>query len=310
MPGFVNVHHHLDQTLTRSLPAAQNNNLFPWLRAHYKVWARRTPEATRGSTLVGLAELAASGCTTVFDHSYVFPNGCRVDDQIAAAQEIGVRFHACRGSMSLGESRGGLPPDECVEDEKAILKDCVRVVESYHDRTRGAMTRVVLGPCSPFSVSTDLLKESAKLARAYKVSLHTHLCETWDEERYTLEKYRLRPVAWMETLGWLGNDVWFAHAVHVDDEEIQQFARSGVGNGALPLLQHAARLGDRARQEVHGGRRESRPGRGRVRQQRRLEYSAGSAASVTTGAASSWIASTRGRATVSLAVAIRPTAGT
>ncbi len=227
LPGFVNVHHHLDQTLTRSLPAAQNNNLFPWLRAHYKVWARRTPEATRGSTLVGLAELAASGCTTVFDHSYVFPNGCRVDDQIAAAQEIGVRFHACRGSMSLGESRGGLPPDECVEDEKAILKDCVRVVESYHDRTRGAMTRVVLGPCSPFSVSTDLLKESAQLARAYKVSLHTHLCETWDEERYTLEKYRQRPVAWMETLGWLGNDVWFAHAVHVDDEEIQQFAAAG-----------------------------------------------------------------------------------
>ena len=133
LPGFVNVHHHLDQTLTRNLPAAQNNNLFPWLPAHYRVWARRTPAATRGSTLVGLAELAASGCTTVFDHSYVFPNGCRVDDQIAAAREIGVRFHACRGSMSLGESRGGLPPDDCVEDEKAILKDCVRVIESYHD---------------------------------------------------------------------------------------------------------------------------------------------------------------------------------
>jgi 8-oxoguanine deaminase len=234
LPGFVNVHHHLDQTLTRNLPAAQDNNLFPWLRAHYRVWARRTPGATRGSTLVGLAELAASGCTTVFDHSYVFPNGCRVDDQIAAAQEIGVRFHACRGSMSLGESRGGLPPDECVEDEKAILKDCVRVVESYHDRAHGAMTRIVLGPCSPFSVSTDLLKESAKLARAYKVSLHTHLCETWDEERYTLEKYRLRPVAWMDTLGWLGDDVWFAHAIHVDNEEIQQLARSGVGIAHCP----------------------------------------------------------------------------
>jgi 8-oxoguanine deaminase len=234
LPGFVNVHHHLDQTLTRNLPAAQNNNLFPWLRAHYRIWARRTPAATRGSTLVGLAELAASGCTTVFDHSYVFPNGCRVDDQIAAAQEIGVRFHACRGSMSLGESRGGLPPDDCVEDEKAILKDCVRVIESYHDAGRGAMTRVVLGPCSPFSVSTDLLKESAKLARAYKVSLHTHLCETWDEERYTLEKYRLRPVAWMETLDWLGDDVWFAHAVHVDDDEIRQFARNGVGAAHCP----------------------------------------------------------------------------
>jgi 8-oxoguanine deaminase len=234
LPGFVNVHHHLDQTLTRNLPAAQNNNLFPWLRAHYRIWARRTPEATRGSTLVGLAELAASGCTTVFDHSYVFPNGCRVDDQIAAAREIGVRFHACRGSMSLGESRGGLPPDDCVEDETAILKDCVRVIESFHDARRGAMTRVVLGPCSPFSVSTDLLTESAKLARAYKVSLHTHLCETWDEERYTLEKYRLRPVAWMETLGWLGDDVWFAHGVHVDDDEIRQFARSGVGAAHCP----------------------------------------------------------------------------
>ena len=137
LPGFVNVHHHLDQTLTRNLPAAQNNNLFPWLRAHYRVWARRTPAATRGATLVGLAELAASGCTTVFDHSYVFPNGCRVDDQIAAAREIGVRFHACRGSMSLGESRGGLPPDDCVEDETAILKDCVRVIESYQDACHG-----------------------------------------------------------------------------------------------------------------------------------------------------------------------------
>jgi 8-oxoguanine deaminase len=234
LPGFVNTHHHLDQTLTRNLPAAQDNNLFPWLRAHYRVWARRTPEATRGSTLVGLAELAASGCTTVFDHSYVFPNGCRVDDQIAAAQEIGVRFHACRGSMSLGESKGGLPPDDCVEDEWSILKDCVRVIESYHDQGRGAMTRVVLGPCSPFSVSTALLKESAKIARAYHVMLHTHLCETWDEERYTLEKYRLRPVAWMETLGWLGNDVWFAHAIHVDDDEIHQFARSGVGMAHCP----------------------------------------------------------------------------
>ena len=234
LPGFVNTHHHLDQTLTRNLPAAQNNNLFPWLKVHYRLWARRTPEATRWSTLVGLAELAASGCTTVFDHSYVFPKGCRVDDQIAAAQELGMRFHACRGSMSLGESRGGLPPDDCVEDEEAILKDCVRAIEAFHDDRRGAMTRVVLGPCSPFSVSTDLLKESAKLARAYKVSLHTHLCETWDEERYTLERYRLRPVAWMETLGWLGDDVWFAHAVHVDDDEIRQFARNGVGAAHCP----------------------------------------------------------------------------
>src|SRR5580700_5487101 len=202
LPGFVNVHHHLDQTLTRNLPAAQNNNLFPWLRAHYRIWARRTPTATRRSTLVGLAELAASGCTTVFDHSYVFPNGCRVDDQIAAAEEIGVRFHACRGSMSLGESRGGLPPDDCVEDENFILKDSQRVIERYHDPRPGSMTQVVLAPCSPFSVTADLLKESARMARHYKVRLHTHLCETLDEERYTLERFHLRPVDWMDTLGW------------------------------------------------------------------------------------------------------------
>ena len=234
LPGFVNTHHHLDQTLTRNLPAAQNSELFPWLRVHYPIWARRTSQATRSSTLIGLGELAASGCTTVFDHSYVFPNDCRVDNQIAAAAEIGVRFHACRGSMSLGESRGGLPPDACVENEEAILKDCIRVIESFHDPKRGGMTRVVLGPCSPFSVSTDLLIESAKLARAYRVSLHTHLCETRDEERYTLEKYGLRPVAWMDSLGWLGDDVWFAHAIHVDDDEIRRFAAGGVGMAHCP----------------------------------------------------------------------------
>ncbi len=234
LPGMVNTHHHLDQTLTRNLPQAQNINLFPWLRAHYEIWAKRTPEATRGSTLIGLAELALSGCTTVFDHSYVFQNGCRVDDQIAAAAEIGVRFHACRGSMSLGESRGGLPPDNCVEDEGAILEDCVRVIGQYHDSDRGAMTRIVLGPCSPFSVSADLLRESAVLARQYGVTMHTHLCETFDEERYTLESHKLRPVAWMETVGWLGADVWYAHAIHVNDDEIRQFASTGTGVAHCP----------------------------------------------------------------------------
>ena len=221
-------HHHLDQTLTRNLPAAQNNNLFPWLKVHYRLWARRTPEASRSSTLVGLAELAASGCTTVFDHSYVFPNGCRVDDQIAAAQEIGVRFHACRGSMSLGESRGGLPPDDCVEDEEAILKDCRRVIEAYHDESPGAMTRIVLGPCSPFSVSTDLLKESARLAAPTRCRCTRIFAKPGTKSVHS-HRYQLRPVAWMETLGWLGEDVWFAHAVHVDDDEIRQFARTGVG---------------------------------------------------------------------------------
>src|SRR5919205_2278566 len=155
LPGFVNTHHHLDQTLTRALPAGQDANLFPWLRVHYPIWARRTPEASRWSTLVGLAELAASGCTTAFDHTYVFPNGCRVDDQIAAAQEIGVRFHAARGSMSLGESQGGMPPDSIVEDEATIFDDSQRVIETYHDASHGSMTQIVLAPCSPFSVTPN-----------------------------------------------------------------------------------------------------------------------------------------------------------
>jgi len=234
LPGFVNTHHHLDQTLTRALPAGQDINLFPWLRVHYEIWARRTPEASRWSTLVGLAELASSGCTTVFDHTYVFPNGCRLDDQISAAQEIGVRFHASRGSMSLGESQGGLPPDSCVEDEAAILEDSRRVIETYHDASRGSMTQVVLAPCSPFSVTPELLRETAELARSYGVRLHTHLCETFDEELFTLKNFQQRPVAWMETMGWLGDDVWFAHAIHVDDDETRQFARTGVAVAHCP----------------------------------------------------------------------------
>ena len=234
LPGFVNTHHHLDQTLTRNLPAAQNNNLFPWLQAHYRIWAARTPEATRYSTLIGLAELAMTGCTTVFDHSYVFQNGCRVDDQIAAAKEIGMRFHACRGSMSLGESRGGLPPDDCVEDEDAIMRDCRRAIETFHDPSHGAMTRMTLGPCSPFSVTPALLRDTAQLARAHKVRMHTHLCETFDEESFILSRFQQRPVDWIERFGWLGNDVWFAHAVHVDDEEIARFAKAGVGVAHCP----------------------------------------------------------------------------
>ena len=235
LPGLVNTHHHLDQTLTRNLPQAQNINLFPWLIAHYQIWAQRTPEATRGSTLVGLAELAASGCTTVFDHSYVFKSGCRVDDQIAAAAEIGVRFGACRGSMSLGESKGGLPPDSCVEDEEDILIDSERVIEKYHDTSRGSMTTVTLGPCSPFSVTPGLMTGSAELARKHKgVNLHTHLCETFDEEKFTLEMYKMRPVAYMDSVGWLGDDVWYAHAIHVNDVEIAQFAKTGTGVAHCP----------------------------------------------------------------------------
>ena len=234
LPGFVNTHHHLNQTLTRNLPAAQNNNLFPWLQAHYRVWARTDPEASRASTLIGLAELALSGCTTVFDHTYLFQSGNKVDYQIEAARELGVRFHASRGSMSLGESKGGLPPDECVEDEEFILNDTVRVIDRYHDAADGAMTRVVVAPCSPFSVSEDLLRESAALARDKKVMLHTHLCETLDEERYTLERFGKRPVEWMEGLDWTGPDVWFAHAIHVDDDEIRLFAKTGCGAAHCP----------------------------------------------------------------------------
>lgn len=229
LPGLVNCHHHLDQVLTRNLPAAQNTNLFRWLKAHYRIWAARTPDASRTATLVATAELALTGATTVFDHAYVFQNGCRVDDQIAAAREIGIRFVVSRGSMSLGESRGGLPPDDCVEDEDAILRDSERVIAAYHDPRPGAMVQIALAPCSPFSVSQDLMRESAKLARQKGVRLHTHLCETIDEERYTLAQFGVRPVALMDKLGWVADDVWFAHAIHVNGEEIRHFASCGAG---------------------------------------------------------------------------------
>ncbi len=229
LPGLVNCHHHLDQTLTRNLYAGQNAELFDWLRAHYSIWARRTPEASRTATLVGLAELALSGCTTVFDHAYLFRNGCRIDDQIGAAAEIGVRFMASRGSMSLGVSLGGLPPDTCVESEPDILADSERVIARYHDPRPGALLRIVLAPCSPFSVTPGLMRDSASLARAHGVRLHTHLCETADEEDYTLKHHGVRPIDYMQTLGWMADDVWFAHAVHVNDAEIGLLADYGTG---------------------------------------------------------------------------------
>jgi 8-oxoguanine deaminase len=229
LPGLVNCHHHLDQVLTRNLPGGQNTNLFPWLRAHYRIWSRRTPPAARTATLIGLAELTLSGATTVFDHAYVFQNGCRVDDQIDAAAEIGVRFAVSRGSMSLGESRGGLPPDECVEDEDAILADSLRVIERYHDSAPGSMRQIVLAPCSPFSVTPELMRESAALAREHGVRLHTHLAETLDEQRYTLDTVGRRPVDYLDSLGWVAEDVWFAHAVHVEPAEIALFADRGAG---------------------------------------------------------------------------------
>jgi cytosine/adenosine deaminase-related metal-dependent hydrolase len=234
LPGLVNTHQHLYQHLTRVAPACQDGNVWNWLRVLYPMWARMTPDSERLAVQVGLAELALSGCTTVFDQQYVFPNGCKIDDAIDVAKDMGIRFHASRGSMSLGQSKGGLPPDSCVENESDILNDCQRVIDRYHDMKPGAMTRIVLAPCSPFSVTDDLMTESAKLARKHKCGLHTHLAESLDEERYTLKKYNLRPVDLMEKFGWLGDDVWFAHSVHINDAEIQKYAKTGSGIAHCP----------------------------------------------------------------------------
>lgn len=233
-PGLINTHHHLYQTLTRAVPAAQDADLFHWLRTLYPLWARLTPPAVHVSTLVGLAELALSGCTTSSDHLYLYPNGCRLDDEIEAAQQIGLRFHAARGAMSLGESKGGLPPDRVVEDEEFILHDTRRLIEEYHDPHPGALLRLVVAPCSPFSVTPDLMRASAELARAYHVHLHTHLAETLDEEDFCLQKFGARPVAYAEQLGWVGEDVWHAHAVHVSAPDIPLLARTGTGVAHCP----------------------------------------------------------------------------
>lgn len=234
LPGLVNTHHHLYQTLTRVLPAAQDANLFNWLKTLYPVWAGMLPDDMRVSTQLGLTELALSGCTTASDHHYVFPNGCRLDDQIEAAKEIGLRLHASRGSMSLGESDGGLPPDEVVEDEDFILEDTQRVIDAFHDPHPGAMTRIVVAPCSPFSVTQDLMRESAALARANGVRLHTHLAETLDEEQFCLDEFGERPLAYAELLDWAGDDVWFAHAVHINKEEVGRMASGGMGVAHCP----------------------------------------------------------------------------
>jgi len=234
MPGLVNTHHHFYQTLTRAVPAAQDANLFNWLKTLYPIWARLTPDDIFISTQTALAELALSGCTTAADHLYLFPNGSKLDDEIAAASEIGVRLHASRGSMSLGESKGGLPPDSVVDSEDNILKDSQRLIEKYHDAKPGAMTRIVLAPCSPFSVTSDLMKQSAKLAREYGVHLHTHLAETEDEEQFCQQMFGHRPVGYMQSVDWVGGDVWFAHAVWVNDEEIQVFANHDCGVAHCP----------------------------------------------------------------------------
>jgi len=234
LPGLVNTHHHFYQTLTRAVPAAQDANLFNWLKTLYPIWARMRPEDIRVSTKTALSELALSGCTTASDHLYLFPNGSRLDDEIEAALEVGVRLHASRGSMSLGESKGGLPPDSVVEDEATILKDSQRLIETYHDPNHGAMPRIVLAPCSPFSVTGELMRASASLAREYGVQLHTHLAETQDEEAFCLEKFGYRPVDYMEILNWLDRDVWFAHSVWVSDAEMRRYGHSGCGVAHCP----------------------------------------------------------------------------
>ncbi len=234
LPGLINTHHHFYQTLTRAVPAAQNANLFNWLKTLYPIWARMTPDHIFVSTKTALAELALSGCTTASDHLYLFPNGSKLDDEIVAAREIGIRLQASRGSMSLGESKGGLPPDSVVDTEEAILKDSARLIETYHQSDAGAMTQIVLAPCSPFSVTGELMMESAKLARKYNVHLHTHLAETQDEEAFCQQKFGHRPVAYMQSLDWVGNDVWFAHSVYVNNAEIDVYAHTGCGVAHCP----------------------------------------------------------------------------
>ncbi|MDO8982934.1 8-oxoguanine deaminase [Cypionkella sp.] len=233
-PGLVNTHHHLYQTLTRAVPGGQDALLFGWLQTLYPIWAKFGPEEMFISAQVGLAELALSGCSLTSDHLYLFPNGSRLDDTIAAAGEVGLRFHPTRGAMSIGVSDGGLPPDALVEREALILEDCIRVVDRFHDAGEGSMLRVGIAPCSPFSVSRDLMREAAVLARDKGVMLHTHLAENDEDIAYSLAKFGCRPGQYAEDLGWTGDDVWHAHCVKLDAAEIDLFARSGTGVAHCP----------------------------------------------------------------------------
>lgn len=233
-PGLVNTHHHLNQTLTRAVPGGQDALLFGWLQTLYPIWARFGPEEMFVSAQVGLMEMALSGCTLTSDHSYLFPNGSRLDDTIAAAREVGLRFHPMRGAMSIGESKGGLPPDSVVEEEAAILEDCIRVIDAHHDASEGAMVRVGVAPCSPFSVSRELMRDAALLARDKGVMLHTHLAENEEDIAYSLANFGCRPGQYAEELGWTGDDVWHAHCVKLDGEEIDLFARSKTGVAHCP----------------------------------------------------------------------------
>lgn len=237
-PGLINTHHHMYQTLTRNIPEVQDVELFDWLKRLYPIWSRLTPEAIFTSTLLAQAELLKTGCTTSSDHFYVFPTGqpsTLIDEQIKAAQTIGMRFHAARGSMSRSVKDGGLPPDSVVQTPDEILKDCQRLIEKYHDDSFGSMLQIVLAPCSPFSVTTDLLKETVILARDYGVHCHTHLCETIDEEQYCLKMHGMRPLAYMESVGWIGSDIWYAHGIHFNDEELKLLASTKTGVAHCPV---------------------------------------------------------------------------
>lgn len=233
-PGLVNTHHHLYQSLTRAVPGGQDALLFGWLRTLYPIWAKFTPDHFYTSAQVGLAELALSGCTLSADHLYLYPNGARLEDTIHAAAELGLRFHPTRGAMSIGQSAGGLPPDSLVEDEAAILKDCVRVIDAFHDPSEGSMCRVGVAPCSPFSVSRELMRDAALLARDKGVMMHTHLAENDEDVAYSLEKFGCRPGEYAENLGWTGPDVWHAHCVKLDASEIELFARTKTGVSHCP----------------------------------------------------------------------------
>jgi 8-oxoguanine deaminase len=234
LPGLINTHHHMYQTLTRAVPAAQDVDLFGWLKTLYPIWARLTPEMIYTSTQTAMAELILSGCTTSSDHLYIYPNGCRLEDSLSAAEDTGMRFHAARGAMSVGESQGGLPPDSVVENESAILKDMQRLTETYHDAHDYAMRRIVLAPCSPFSVSRDLMREAAVLARGLNVSLHTHLAENDDDVSYSLAQFGKTPAEYAEDLGWVGPDVWHAHCVKLDDAGIITFGKTKTGIAHCP----------------------------------------------------------------------------
>lgn len=228
IPGLINTHHHMSQSLTRVI--AQNRELFGWLKTLYPIWTHLTAEMVYTSAKLAMAELILSGCTTSSDHLYLYPNDVTLDDTIRAAQEIGMRFHPTRGSMSVGESNGGLPPDSLVEaDEDAILHDTRRLIETYHDASRYAMLRVAVAPCAPFTVSQDLMRESAALARSYNVRLHTHLAENISDIEYSMEHFGMRPGDYAEDIGWVGDDVWHAHCVQLNTDEIALFSRTGTG---------------------------------------------------------------------------------